>query len=200
MPVIAVGAYNAPLFQNALKICGVQNLILPEWNIYSLPQGDDTLTDQRKKVLRLAEEKVLRYVDMEAPRNSIIFGFHSTATFHDEELLTAHTSEELEENFKRIVGKTFVYRVGIAVGKTGTEGVIRKMNMERVRLEPRILRLTPEEIHAFVKKIPEETISASGPDYRPFTNEYFAEMVEEVSIETKIFTNLVVSIINAALI
>lgn len=152
MSVIAVGAYNAPLFQKALKICGVQNLIVPEWNIYTMGDTVD-LTDPKKRVLRLAEAKVDRYAEEESPRNSIIFGFHSTATFDGKELSSARSRGEFEEVLDKICGRTFVYMVGIAVGKTGAEGLIRKISSERVKLEPSIVRLSREQIADFVKRI-----------------------------------------------
>jgi|GEM_PF-1214244 len=199
MSVIAVGAYNAPLFQKALKICGVRNLIVPEWNIYAMGDAID-LTDPKKRVLRLAEAKVDRYAEEERPRNSIIFGFHSVAMFGEKELPSAKSREELVDIFDKICGRTFDYRAGIAVGKTGSGGLIWKMSSERVKLEPSIVKLSREQVADFVRRIPEDRISASGPDYRPFTNEYFAELVEEVDVESRIFTNLLVPTIQSALL
>ncbi|MEI8344023.1 MAG: hypothetical protein WCF93_03685 [Candidatus Moraniibacteriota bacterium] len=195
MEVFFVGLKNAPFLQSVLGEYGIKSFTMLGWNIDGL--NIDEFAGFEDKAIRLAKFKiftaaaeVLRKSNMSnVPAGPKLYiGFHTIASFQNEELNCVRTQEELSQMLKRLRNHSYSYYAAISVGVTDENGQMKKIQRKCLIVYPTIANMSDDEIYKFVKNISDEKIFDCSFNYRPLTSE-IKDVVEGVEVEGSVFTN-----------
>ncbi len=195
MEVFFVGLKKAPFLQSVLGEYGIKSFTMLGWNIDGL--NIDEFTGFEDKAIRLAEFKiftaaaeVLRKSNMSnVPAGPKLYiGFHTIASFQNEELNCVRTQEELLQMLKRLRNHSYSYYAAISVGVTDEKGQMKKIHHRCLVVYPTIANMSDDEILEFVKNISDENIFDCSFNYRPLTSK-IKDVVEGVEVEGLVFTN-----------